>query len=285
MGISNLKIDKSLPKASSPEATELRQSVDKAFPFLGYAIRNVMYHADAAEGGGVNQRGFLHTFQLTDWIKLDNVFEVHEVRRYTQNASLLYILANNNMGNLIRAHPSNLSCFEVEDERYGPPIFAALATNSIEATWAFLEAQMATKPPKSPLHDLCKQYCQDGNKRTNFGRNFTFSRRRGILHHLTERGDDVITLVFIDSDAFDLNLRDSSGQTPLLWAVKGDHEAAVKLLVEKGADVNLADSSGRTPLFWAAEKGHEAVVKLLVEKGAKLNSADSSGQAPLSRTV
>lgn len=79
-GIASLKIDNSLPKASSPQAAELRQSVDRAYPFLGYAIWNVLYHADAAEGGGVNQRGFLQTFQLADWIKLDNVFERHEIR-------------------------------------------------------------------------------------------------------------------------------------------------------------------------------------------------------------
>ncbi|ODM20001.1 hypothetical protein SI65_04987 [Aspergillus cristatus] len=155
------------------------------------------------------------------------------------------------MGNLIRAHPSNLSCFEVEDERYGSPIFAALATNSIEAARAFLKAQVATKPPKSPPHGLCKQYCQDGNKRTNFGRDFTFSRRIGILHHLAERGEDVITLVFIDSDTFDLNSADSSVQTLLSQAAEKGHESVVKVLVEKGADLNLADSSGQTPLSWA----------------------------------
>lgn len=131
-----LNIGSSLPKASSQEAAELRQSADTSFPLLKYAVQNVLYHADAAEGGGITQTSFLQTFPQADWIKLDNLFERHEVRRHT-NARLLYILAEHNMANLIGRHPSNLSGFEVQDERYGTPIFAALATNSGAATRRF----------------------------------------------------------------------------------------------------------------------------------------------------
>ena len=35
-------------------------------------------------------------------------------------------------------------------------------------------------------------------------------------------------------------------------------------------DLDSKDSNGQTPLSWAAKSGHKAVVKLLVEKGAKL---------------
>ncbi len=42
----------------------------------------------------------------------------------------------------------------------------------------------------------------------------------------------------------------------------------MKLLLEKGADLETKDNSGQTLLLWAALNGHEAVVKLL-EKGAQ----------------
>lgn len=44
------------------------------------------------------------------------------------------------MSNLIRTRLSTLSCLEVGEERYGPPLFAAMATGSKEAVQAFAEA-------------------------------------------------------------------------------------------------------------------------------------------------
>jgi hypothetical protein len=119
-------------KASSSEAGTLRQSATKAFPFLQYAVQNVLYHADSAQSGGVDQKNFLNFFALAKWVTLDNVFEKHQVRRHNSNASLLYILAEHNMPNLIKILPSDSSCLKVEDERYGPPIFAALAQGNDE---------------------------------------------------------------------------------------------------------------------------------------------------------
>ena len=43
------------------------------------------------------------------------------------------------------------------------------------------------------------------------------------------------------------------------------------MLLEKGAAVDPQDSSGKTPLSWATENEHEAVIKLLLEKGAGIS--------------
>ena len=48
-----LKLDTNHPKASTAEAATLREIVNEAFPFLDYAIRNVLFHSDAAQGCGV----------------------------------------------------------------------------------------------------------------------------------------------------------------------------------------------------------------------------------------
>ncbi|KAH0594295.1 hypothetical protein MHUMG1_08134 [Metarhizium humberi] len=278
-----LNISSSLPKASSQEAAELRQSADTSFPLLKYAVQNVLYHADAAEGGGITQTSFLQTFPQADWIKLDNLFERHEVRRHT-NASLLYILAEHNMANLIGRHPSNLAGFEVQDERYGTPIFAALATDSGAATRALLKAQVETNPAMSPLCSLFKQYCPDGNKRPNFGRDFTFSRGRNVLTYLAEHGEEVMILAFLLAErGADIDIRDRHGRTPLSWAAKNGHEAVVKLLLEKGANTETTENHYRqTPLLRAAKNGHKAVVKLLLEKGANTETTESYySQTPL----
>jgi hypothetical protein len=59
ISITDLNIGNLLPKASSQQAMEQRQLTDKMFLFLKYAVQNILYHADTAEGSGVNQTSFL----------------------------------------------------------------------------------------------------------------------------------------------------------------------------------------------------------------------------------
>jgi len=74
----------------------------------------------------------------------------------------------------------------------------------------------------------------------------------------------------------DLDVKDTTGRTPLLWAAKKGHEAMVRLLLEKGAELESKDKIyGQTPLSWAAKNGHEVVVKLLLDKGAEMESKDT----------
>jgi hypothetical protein len=70
-----LKIPQSLPKASTPQAADIHKVVDGSFPFLEYATNNVLYHANAAEAGGVPQEHFLASFPVPQWVRLNNLFE------------------------------------------------------------------------------------------------------------------------------------------------------------------------------------------------------------------
>lgn len=272
-----------LPKASSEHATELREWIRKAFPFSKYAVQNVLYHADAAEGGEVEQTSFLEEFQLDDWIELDNIFTSWKIDRHTPKASLLYILAENNLGNLIRRHPLKLSCFEMENECYVMPIFAALATNRSEAVRSLLEAQVESKPPLSPLHDLWKQY-NPSNNRPGLLQTLMFVRRREILSYLTEIADEAVTVAFLlaqnDCDTESKYIE----RTPLSWAAARGHETIVELLLETGrVDVEAKDFRGRTPLSWAAGNGQETVVQLLLQTGqVELEAKDYEGRTSLS---
>ncbi len=129
IGLADLHIGDILPRPSSQRAKELpalHESANETFPFLQYAVQNILYHADAAEGGGIDQTRFFQAFRLADWINLDNLFEI-QGRRHPPTASLLYILAKHNMANLIRRHPSRSACFEVGDELYGPPNFCGVS--------------------------------------------------------------------------------------------------------------------------------------------------------------
>ena len=57
-----LEFCKSLPKALLQEAAARRKSASNAFPFLEYAVRNVLYHADVAAGYGIAQKNLIQSF-------------------------------------------------------------------------------------------------------------------------------------------------------------------------------------------------------------------------------
>ena len=54
--------------------------------------------------------------------------------------------------------------------------------------------------------------------------------------------------------------------TALMHAVSSNRALTVKLLLEAGADINMKDESGRTALMWAVERGHTDIVELLQGK-------------------
>ena len=258
-----LKIPNSLPKALSQPAIDLRKSASAIFPFLEYAVQNVLHHADLAEGSGIAQGNFILSFPLTTWIRLDNLFEKHEVRRHTKEMSLLYALGERNLASLIRAYPFAVSCLEVGKERYGPPLFAALATGSKEASQAFVDALSKNQLTESYPNNIHTQYWEDGGDKS-LGRNFKFSNRRSILSYLAELGNEVMVKLLLATNKVDVDAKDRGGRTPLSWAAEKGFEAVVKLLLATNkVDVDAKDQWGQTPLSWATEKGYETAVKLL----------------------
>ena len=125
-----------LPIASSEEARGLRELVSKKLPFLEYAVRNVLYHADVADGQGISQRAFVKQFSLSNWMMLDNLYERYQVRRHTPNVSLTYIVAEKNFSNLVQIqvesdYDPDTVATRLENERYSAPLYAALASANV----------------------------------------------------------------------------------------------------------------------------------------------------------
>ncbi|GAB4818451.1 hypothetical protein N2152v2_005497 [Parachlorella kessleri] len=86
---------------------------------------------------------------------------------------------------------------------------------------------------------------------------------------------------------------DAVGRTPLFYAAREGHAAAVVKLVRSGARVDATNSYGATPLHAAAREGHvpvieallrcghAAAVDALVLGGARVNAATRNGETPL----
>jgi ankyrin repeat protein len=256
-----------LPIASSRQALELRDSVAGAYPFMTYAVQNVLYHADKAEGARIAQQDFVGDFPMTRWIKLDNLFEKHQIRRHTNAVSILYVSAERNMANLVRSHPSVRSCFDISGERYGTPFLAAIATGSKESIHAFVDALEDDENWSNNIQRTYTQYYQDAEGRHLLSRDFKYPKE-GIIMYLLSLGNKAILALALRACELDVNIRAPDGRTPLIFAAAHGLSIAVELLLATGRiDIDLEDKTGLTALLAATTHGHRNIVKLLLDTG------------------
>ncbi len=286
-----------LQTASFDEARGLRELVSEKLPFLEYAVRNVLYHADVVDGQGISQKAFVGKFALRDWIMLDNLFEKYHVRRHTPNASLLYISAEKNFSNLIRIqlewdfYPGTAGeC--LENERYAAPLYAALANVNVNENTiqALLIPVARTSDDYGEHHKAqsdCEFECSRAAIKTIVEKRPCLNSRKGqtLIGWAALNGHEaVVVSLLLAKDNVDPNFKDLSGQTPLSFAAIYEQEAIVSLLLAKdNVDPNFKDNDGRTSLSLTASNGDEAIVKLLLAKdNVDSNSKDNFGRTSLS---
>ncbi|GFN21442.1 Pfs, NACHT and Ankyrin domain protein [Aspergillus tubingensis] len=246
---------------------KLKQCCSRYLNDTLYANKYILYHANIAVES-IPQNEFLSSFPLSTWIMVHNASEDFKTRRYTQGASLMYVLADNGYSGLIRIRLKDEPQSYVPQERYKYPLFAALANCRKDAVAALLDLPT---------------YMYEGVDITQGLKSRKDFKRYGDqtpLSWAAQEGRNVILKQLIQNGAY-INEQDRGGLTPLSRAVKNGHEAVAKLLVEKGAEVNTSDNNGYTPLLWASQNGHEAVARLLVEKGAEVNTSDNNSYTPL----
>jgi len=86
---------------------------------------------------------------------------------------------------------------------------------------------------------------------------------------------------FLKRGGVDVNKRDESGNTPLIYACMKSARDLVKMLLDAGADAGLANQKSRAPLHFAAESGSAEIATLLLQAGADVNCTDVNGVTPL----
>jgi ankyrin repeat protein len=103
---------------------------------------------------------------------------------------------------------------------------------------------------------------------------------RRSLHAASHAGHLEAVRSLLEGGA-DVNERNKTHHTPLLYAsMRGKVEVA-KLLIEYGADVNFQDWTGWTPLQAASRHSHPDVVRLLLNHGADANTMNQDHWAAI----
>ncbi|KAL7920402.1 hypothetical protein ACQKWADRAFT_314796 [Trichoderma austrokoningii] len=257
---------KPLPVATSEQAKELRTRVPEEFPFLDYATRHVLHHANSAEDH-IPQITFLRNFALKRWLRLSNLFQLYDIRRYTTEASLVYILAEHNLPSLVRSAVDNGFHAHQEGERYKYPLLAAL---------------------KNGYEEVCKvlqPHCNASDKiidQKDCQKVFSLPGTTTVLHYAVQQGNILLLTHLLEFMKPIINAQDRHyGCTPLSYAVSKGSEACLRTLLSYGAHIEAADKDGRTPLLCAVMKGNEAVVRLLLDQGAQIEATNNYGQTPL----
>lgn len=74
-----------------------------------------------------------------------------------------------------------------------------------------------------------------------------------------------------------INLPNSSGNTPLHWAALNGHLDAVKFLISSGADPAVRNQAGHDAVFEAEKSGKEEVVRWLLSEGRGLERSVTDG--------
>jgi len=280
---------------SAENSITLRDEIIRAYPFVRYAVENLFFHADQAHGAGVSQKAFLETFQLSRWISVRNALEKYPIRRYSSTVSMLYVLAENDSAHLIRCSTvDNGSYLKVEQERYGLPLFASLATGSMHALRAFLESEIDTpsrgliQDPGIAIGKICETYDKGSAKSRTFGRDFQFWK--GSLQLLSPEKCDILTVLKDDEDLklvlflFDrqrVKLGDSWIEKLLLRFIKLPEASATAMaLLELIGDTEIKRTMSQILFRRAIFYEDQAVASALISDVA-LNEADSYGRTPL----
>jgi len=102
------------------------------------------------------------------------------------------------------------------------------------------------------------------------------------LHVAADVGDVECIQFLLAKTTKGVNVKDTEGSTPLVFAAKAGKPKAVEALLNAKADVNMASKNGSLPLHYAAEAGDVESIKLLLPQTTKgVNSKGAFNSTPL----
>ncbi|KAH6637880.1 ankyrin repeat domain-containing protein [Boeremia exigua] len=300
-----LKIPNDLPEASSQPAAYLRESATQAFPFLEYAVHNVLYHADkAAQCGGISQTDFLENFPLLRWVKLDNLFMRDQSCRRTgqggeysnalqaalregyQEIAIILLRKGANVNaqcgeysnalqaasaggyeEVVRLLTENATDIDAQSRSYSDALFLASAEGHNEVVKLLLEKGAKAGDYDGYSGDALQVALAGGHQET-----VILLLEKGANVNVNAQGGYYGNALQAASKYYK-NKKCGHYGNALQAALAGLHKETFILLLEKGADINAQGGYYGNALQAAiACLGSKKFVEFLLEKGADINA-------------
>ncbi|KAH7391726.1 ankyrin repeat domain-containing protein [Pyrenochaeta sp. MPI-SDFR-AT-0127] len=295
-----LKISESAEKTTKQDAAGMRELAMQAYPFLEYAVHHVLHHADLAEERGITQAHFFDSLPLPQWVKLDNMFEKHEVRKHTEQGADVNAQGGH-FGNALQAasaggHKEMVILLldkgadvNAQGGYYGNALQAASFRGYKDIAILLLDKgadvnaqgghfgnalQAASAGGHKEMVILLLDKGADVNAQGGYYGNALQAASAGghkeIALLLLDKGADVNTQGGHFDKGADVNAQGGRYGNALQAAaasIRGDKEI-VTLLLDKGADVNAKGGRFDNALQAASNWGHKEIEKLLLERGA-----------------
>lgn len=172
---------KDLPVAhTTTESRLLRETCERIFPFLRYAVQNVFHHAEKAQQAGLPQNKFLEEFQFQHWLGVLNILLGRQTRRYKQSG-LDCLLAEGNRPALLElvwrhTHAPRHACFVSSGAHYyyGSPLMVAVARDSRDVLRKVLDMQASYCGFEDLIPDLQRECDNAPSPLVPKGRDFDF---------------------------------------------------------------------------------------------------------------
>ncbi|KAI0105683.1 hypothetical protein GGR51DRAFT_560155 [Nemania sp. FL0031] len=229
-------------------------------PFLDYATGNLLFHANAAEAGGISQTKFLREFPLQRWLAVQNIYS----QFYPPDSTILYILATKGLGALLTNHIKHTEQIDTRGEQYGLSILSAIMNGDDEILTILSACQAGVA------------IVEQGAIRGDSGCRIL----RVAINNCSVSNMEAFLKMWPAGTEF-LDTADELGRTPLLHASHGGNLEIVEYLLNRNVNVNHQDMEGWTPLLRALRGGHLPVIKKLLTNDADANIETNDKRSPL----
>jgi len=246
-----------------------------SLPFLDYATKFWIVHAQKAEENGVSQEflveHFGHTGELLEkWMKISSIVYKNPMEVPQDATTLLHIASGSNLQSVVRLLLQRDIVIEAEDILGDRALHYAAREGHKEVVEMLLKAnailEVKNRIGITPIeraagnghHEMVELLLKSG------------SNIKNALQAAARAGSTRL-IKFLLTTGADVNASGGEHGNALQAAATKGHESVVQLLIDKGAEINMQGGECGSALQAAAARAYEGIVQVLLDNGADVH--------------